>query len=173
MKNKNSIKIKYKLKKNIEFMEEYLDKIENSITNLQEQLLLLLNTEIKKIYQFGGTELKNKNPNIDNLKQDNLQDQLEILNNKIDSETDKLNKNLEYLEIELGKYRQDKIKLLENKKEYLDKVEKLNKRIEDQKIYRKVIDEEIINLTKQGYNVLDKDFLTILINKLKEKNLIN
>ena len=159
------------MKKKISY--EYLDKIENSITNLQEQLLLLLNTEIKKIYQFGGTELKNKNPNIDNLKQDNLQDQLEILNSKIDSETDKLNKNLEYLEIELGKYRQDKIKLLENKKEYLDKVEKLNKRIEDQKIYRKVIDEEIINLTKQGYNVLDKDFLTILINKLKEKNLIN
>ena len=159
------------MKKKISY--EYLDKIENSITNLQEQLLLLLNAEIKKIYQFGGTELKNKNPNIDNLKQDNLQDQLEILNSKIDSETDKLNKNLEYLEIELGKYRQDKIKLLENKKEYLDKVEKLNKRIEDQKIYRKVIDEEIINLTKQGYNVLDKDFLTILINKLKEKNLIN
>ena len=159
------------MKKKISY--EYLDKIENSITNLQEQLLLLLNTEIKKIYQFAGTELKNKNPNIDNLKQDNLQDQLEILNSKIDSETDKLNKNLEYLEIELGKYRQDKIKLLENKKEYLDKVEKLNKRIEDQKIYRKVIDEEIINLTKQGYNVLDKDFLTILINKLKEKNLIN
>lgn len=155
------------------FSYENLEKIENSIRNLQEQLVLILQTEINKINQFGGKELKNKNSNIDYLKEDNLQDQLEILNTKIDSETDKLNKNLEYLEIELGKYRQDKIKLLENKKEYLDKVEKLNNRIEEQKRYRKIIDEEIINLTKQGYSVLDKDFLTILINKLKDQNLIN
>lgn len=155
------------------FSYENLEKIENSIKNLQEQLVLILQTEINKINQFGGKELKTKNSNVDYLKEDNLQDQLEILNTKIDSETDKLNKNLEYLEIELGKYRQDKIKLLENKKEYLDKVEKLNNRIEEQKRYRKIIDEEIINLTKQGYSVLDKDFLTILINKLKDQNLIN
>ena len=155
------------------FSYENLEKIENSIKNLQEQLVLILQTEINKINQFGGKELKNKNSNVDYLKEDNLQDQLEILNTKIDSETDKLNKNLEYLEIELGKYRQDKIKLLENKKEYLDKVERLNNRIEEQKKYRKIIDEEIINLTKQGYSVLDKDFLTILINKLKDQNLIN
>lgn len=153
---------------------ENLDKIENNILILNQQLSLILETEINKIIQKGGSQkplVENTNKNINNLKQENLQEQLDLINTKIESETDKLNENLEFLELELVKYRKDKIKLIEDKKDYLDKIEAINKRVDKQKEYKKIIDDEIKNLISDGYNILDNNFLQILISKLKEKNL--
>ena len=131
-----------------------INNTKNNILNLTKQLNFLNYIDNKifilKLSQLGG----------------GLESEMKEINEKLKTEMGLLEERVKLLDQKIKDYEESKQKNIIDKLNEFKKISKLNKQFDMLSKNKEKISKEIINLEKEGYNIMDPEFKNILRQKL-------